>query len=439
MTTSPMTSFVLSGGGSRGAYEIGVWKALQELDVRFSMVTGTSVGALNAAAIAQGDFELAENLWKELETSNVFDLKLDETLPDSIKTLTAAKQIFQEFLKQGGVDCGRLKKLLEQYLNEDAIRKSPLALGLVTTELPTLKPRYLWKEEIPQGQLIDYLLASCALFPAIQPYEIDGIRYIDGAFNDNMPIKMAIDQGAKQVIAVYMDAPGVVRPYKKFTQMADIRLIQCFWNLGSLLLFDRDHARQNIRLGYLDTMRSYEVYDGYAYAFPKGTVLSAGKQYYSNFAEKMRLFGFRGPNHRLPGLNDLSYNVMKKRISNRISSPVSVQGFVLDGLECSAEIFGLDFCKLYTLPILNERLKEASQQVVLPPALESMNIWQEKGAAAISDALELADRRIRTIYLAKVINDCLAKQRAFNLLPVAALMTDEFCAALYLSFAGIVQ
>ena len=73
MTTSPMTSFVLSGGGSRGAYEIGVWKALQELDVRFSMVTGTSVGALNAAAIAQGDFELAENLWKELETSNVFE------------------------------------------------------------------------------------------------------------------------------------------------------------------------------------------------------------------------------------------------------------------------------------------------------------------------------------------------------------------------------
>ena len=44
-----MRAVVLSGGGSKGAYEIGVWKALRKLHISYDIVTGTSVGALNAA------------------------------------------------------------------------------------------------------------------------------------------------------------------------------------------------------------------------------------------------------------------------------------------------------------------------------------------------------------------------------------------------------
>ena len=86
------TALVLSGGGSRGAYEIGVWQALCELDVKPSIVTGTSVGALNGAVIAQGDLEKARRLWQELETSRVFDdVPLDETLPPRRKWLAALR------------------------------------------------------------------------------------------------------------------------------------------------------------------------------------------------------------------------------------------------------------------------------------------------------------------------------------------------------------
>ena len=67
-------AFVLSGGGSRGAYELGVWQALRELGIPIHIAAGTSVGALNGAMVAQDDFEGAVRLWNELETHMVFDL-----------------------------------------------------------------------------------------------------------------------------------------------------------------------------------------------------------------------------------------------------------------------------------------------------------------------------------------------------------------------------
>ena len=68
------TALVLSGGGSRGAYEIGVWKALKELKIKIDMVMGTSVGAINSALVLKDDIKFAEDLWHELETDKVLDM-----------------------------------------------------------------------------------------------------------------------------------------------------------------------------------------------------------------------------------------------------------------------------------------------------------------------------------------------------------------------------
>ena len=64
-------ALVLSGGGSRGAYEIGAWQALNELGVRLDAVYGTSIGALNAGLVAQGDVEQAVELWQNINLSQV--------------------------------------------------------------------------------------------------------------------------------------------------------------------------------------------------------------------------------------------------------------------------------------------------------------------------------------------------------------------------------
>ena len=72
-------------------------------------------------------------------------------------------------------------------MDENAIRASHIKYGLVITEMNTLRSVQCTLDDIPQGQLKDYMLASSACFPALRPYEIDGVMYIDGGWRDNMP------------------------------------------------------------------------------------------------------------------------------------------------------------------------------------------------------------------------------------------------------------
>lgn len=427
------TALVLAGGGSRGAYEVGVWRALGELDERFSIVTGTSVGALNGAAIAQGSFELAEQMWRELETSRVFDVELDETLPPKKKLIEAVKLFGMAAVGQGGAGTHALEALLKQYIDEDAVRSSPLDFGLVTVQLPAFKPVLIWKDEIPQGKLIDFLIASSSVFPAIQPRDIDGIKYIDGGYYDNMPVRMAIDRGADKVIAVNMRAVGVVRRshFKGF----DIREISSYWDLGAMLLFDPNSARLNMRLGYLDTMRSYGIYDGHAFAFVKGTAANTAKHLYQAIYNDLALLGFENMRHKF--FDSVAWQSVSKRVFRR-GVQSTARAFALSGMEISAEFFGLDPGTLYLPSLFNERLIEAVKLIPLPPALSAVEPWQNSSLPNVSEAVSaafqlIADRRIRTRFLAKLIHSALYQKRLLDLRPLAALMPDDFIAALYLA------
>ena len=71
-------TLVLSGGGSRGAYEIGAWQAMEELGVKFSGVYGTSIGALNAALVAQGDVDAAIEIWENITVNQIVAVDEEE-------------------------------------------------------------------------------------------------------------------------------------------------------------------------------------------------------------------------------------------------------------------------------------------------------------------------------------------------------------------------
>ncbi|MDD4808218.1 MAG: patatin-like phospholipase family protein [Oscillospiraceae bacterium] len=416
------TALVLSGGGSRGAYEIGVWQALSELDVDLSIVTGTSVGALNAAVIAQGNLEQARQLWQELETSHIFDMTLDETLSTRKKWLAALRLFSRAAATKGGVGTKALEKLLHSFLDEETIRRSPVDFGFVTVRMHGMKPCQFWKSEIPHGCLVDHLIASCALFPAIRPQTIDGKKYIDGGFYDNMPIRMAIDRGAEHMIAVDMDAIGMVRWEKEFDHY-DIRTIRCYWNLGSILLFDPNSARHNMRLGYLDTMRSFGVYDGFAFAFIKGTVSAMIRTYYANFYETAARFGMENSGQTF--LDSVALRAIQKRCQRRGLKTFGIRSFALDGLECAGEVFGLDPTILYTVEHWRERLAETLSNISVPDQPDFS-----------AKTLELLDRRVRTVFLAKKMKEAIEQQKYINLLPIAAVLTDAFSAALYLVLCG---
>ncbi|MBQ5441313.1 MAG: patatin-like phospholipase family protein, partial [Firmicutes bacterium] len=120
MRNTRKTALVLGGGGSRGAYEIGVWQALKELGIRIDMVYGTSVGAINAAMVAQGDLDLTASLWKELETDTVFDMEPDSKPTDYVK----------EIVVNQGAGTGPLHELLKKYVDEEKVRASGMDFGI---------------------------------------------------------------------------------------------------------------------------------------------------------------------------------------------------------------------------------------------------------------------------------------------------------------------
>ena len=116
-------ALVLSGGGSRGAYEIGAWQAFSELGVRFQAVYGTSVGAINAALFAQGDLKMASSLW---ESINVKQLMSAEDEDFAIDSMISRKRDVIPFLIENArhlqVDTAPMEALLNAHLDEGAVR-----------------------------------------------------------------------------------------------------------------------------------------------------------------------------------------------------------------------------------------------------------------------------------------------------------------------------
>ena len=91
-----MRAIVLSGGGSKGAYQIGVWKALRKLKLKYDVVTGTSVGALNAALMVQNNYYKALYFWRKLSFSDVIDEKIDKNITK--KEIEFDRDLFNEII-----------------------------------------------------------------------------------------------------------------------------------------------------------------------------------------------------------------------------------------------------------------------------------------------------------------------------------------------------
>ncbi len=248
-------ALVLSGGGARGGYEIGVWQALRELGIPIHIVTGSSVGALNGCLVAQDKFDEAVALWERIETHHVFDVNEDGS-GFGLNTGTTG-----------------LAEIIKEYADEDAIRHSPIDYGLVMVELPDMRPHYLYADQIDEGMLHNCILASASFFPALEAVEIDGKKYIDGGYADVMPVQMAVERGADHVIAVFLDGLGFIRKKRlkdAEKQTKSMKIIRSHWDLGDVLSFDTDNTKRIMRLGYLDALKAFEMIDGFKFSFQKG-------------------------------------------------------------------------------------------------------------------------------------------------------------------------
>ena len=254
-------ALVLAGGGARGSYQVGVWRALMELDWHPQIITGTSVGSLNGAMFVLDLYETARDMWLTIRSRDVMEL------PEEDADLSALHQFLRSVVKAGGMDVTPLEGIVERVLDEKALRAASTRFGLVTVEQRGLKPRELMLDEIPEGRVKDYLMASAACFPALRARDIDGVKFLDGGYSDNMPTGLAKRMGAEELVCVDLEGVGITRP--NLTGLPTT-MVRSYWELGDILHFDPETARRNMELGYYDTLRAFGRIRGGAYAVDNG-------------------------------------------------------------------------------------------------------------------------------------------------------------------------
>ncbi|MDC7125167.1 MAG: patatin-like phospholipase family protein [Spirochaetales bacterium] len=377
-------ALVLSGGGAKGAYEIGAWKALKELGIKFNAVCGASVGALNAAIIAQDDIELGMKLWSEMTIDKVVDIPpelLENGKPKlTLKNITKIGDLNLN-IKNLGLDPAPLHNLLKNEINETKIRKSGIDLGIITLNVDNLKPFEIFIDAMPNGTLADYLLAS-ASFPAFKRAEINGKQFTDGGVYDNIPHSMVKNRGYRRIIVIDIDGIGNNR--KPDITGTDTIYIKTTVPLCSVLDFDPDKALTAIEAGYLDTMKVFEKYHGQKYFIKRNKKIE--KEYWN------RLFKPE---------NIEKYSKYLK-LENKTASPENVEELIRDVLpkeqknnkellicllESAAGVLDLERIKLYTTEELIEAIKnkysEIMQSASTPTKSESESFFKR-----IEDTIE---------------------------------------------------
>lgn len=259
-----MLGVALEGGAARGAYHMGVVKALLESGLRPDGYVGTSIGAVNAAILAQGDFLAAWQLWSTMSGEQLFDAEAEHLLnigetPFDLKLTRAS---LERVWGTGGVDTSKMRAVLSGILDEDKLRAAGKDFGLVTIALSDRKTGELFLEDIPRGKLLDYIMASAA-FPGFQPAMIDGKLFLDGGLSNNCPVNMLLDKGYHEIIAVRTRAPGLFRPIPKTTAKVDI--IEPSRDLGNIMSFAPARIARNMNLGYFDGLRYLHGLKGRAF------------------------------------------------------------------------------------------------------------------------------------------------------------------------------
>ena len=262
-----MLGLVLEGGGAKGAFQMGAWEAFRHLGISFDAVTGTSVGALNGALMVQGDYEKAYDMWYNLRPEQVIhgDPKAIEKLANldiGMDDVESIAKYAATVFAAGGLDITPLKALLADLIDENRVRASKVDFGIVTVSLTDLKPQELYIDEIPKGQLLDYLLASANL-PVFKMSRLSGKLFIDGGFYDNLPINLMARKGIRDIVAVELKSLGIRQPLK--SDNLDITWVTPSENIGRLLEFNQEKIHRNMKLGYYDTLRAFKGYGGSVY------------------------------------------------------------------------------------------------------------------------------------------------------------------------------
>lgn len=232
---------VLAGGGARGAYEIGVYRALKELNIEFDIITGTSVGAINMFMIVQHDFEELTKVWENITFEGVMNHKF--------KWKNKGLEVLLKAPLHGGFKTEPLRDVINNHYCAEKIRNSNIKGGLVYTtrgrKYNALKLDDISDEDIPK-----FVLISSSAKPFLKPIVHNGVQCYDGYYSDNVPLKLALDMGADKCICI-----DIMKGFRQKCDESKAIYIKPTKKMQFFLNFDHKYIEENFELGYEDTMK----------------------------------------------------------------------------------------------------------------------------------------------------------------------------------------
>jgi len=334
---------VFSGGGARGAYEMGVWKALNELGITIEAVAGTSIGSINGALMVQKDFVRALNVWNELSPEMVFDTDLSG---------------IEKYR-----DVSNIKKLLEENIDEKKIRDSDLRYALVTYNLSDLNDETVFIEQIQDGKLIDYLMAS-ANHPIFKRYKIDGKLYIDGGVYNNLPAKPLVEAGYKNLIVVDVRDPLAMTSQKFDKEGTFLLEIKPKNNLGGVMNFSKESIQENLTYGYYDTFKLFGKYLGTEYYLTSDESELSEFQFSSSDFRYLREDDFFSKLFKNRRVMLELFRYINEMVHSRNYMSIFGKDFYIACIEICADTLGINRCAEYSVPELCEILLREFEDII---------------------------------------------------------------------------
>lgn len=263
-------ALVLAGGGSLGSYEVGAIKALNQLGYHFDIVTGTSIGALNGAFVYLGEEDRLEKLWFNITPEKVMksgtNLSKEYIINNRNNVLSEYANWLKVYITKGslGADISPFKQYVKEGIDLTKRKDSKIKFSVTCSLFPTLKKINVDMNKITDDKFLPYLHASSACFPIFPVETIDGTKYVDGFYNDNLPMRLAIDLGATEIIAIDMRLFSLEPTDKFFIDLPNVKYIAPYKSLGSMMDFSQPVIRRNMQLGYWDTMKYFNKMHGFA-------------------------------------------------------------------------------------------------------------------------------------------------------------------------------
>ena len=402
---------VLSGGGSKGAYQIGVYKALRKMNIKIDIVTGTSIGAINGMFVVQKNLRKVLRFWKKISFEKIYKKEDFPKLTDE-KLSKVYAQYLKTFINEGGMDVSKIKKMFDKYYKPNKFFNSEIDYGLVTYNFTKKKPVIKTKKDLNSLNTKDYVLASASCYPAFKPYTINNEIFIDGGYYDNIPINLAIKMGATQIIAVDLRTVGLKK--KVIDESVEVIYIAPRNKIASFLVFDGKRAKEAIKFGYNDAMKTFGKLDGNKFTFKKNNLVKNYNKYNDLYEDNLRKIFINKK-------SKLASKIFENPLFNEILNRKTLYSDFNKIIEKAGKIFNLREEKCYNIKRYNKKISKELKKINQISVEEIISNVKDKNIKGILDS-----KKIVKFFYNSIITD------SKSMIKYIPIFQKEFLVALYI-------